>query len=60
MAEQKKIVFDRPNVGDTSQYNFKEEANLSDSAYLSDEEFNTSTSLPKYRDKFQKMVYNNI
>ena len=54
MAEQKKIVFDRPNVGDISQYNFKEEANLSDSANLSNEEFNTSTSLPKYRDKFQK------
>ena len=58
MAEQKKIVFDRPNVGDTSQYNFKEEANLSDSAYLSDEEFNTSTSLPKYRDKFQNKDLN--
>ena len=54
MAEQKKILFDRPNAGDISQHNFKEEENLTESANLSNEEFNTSTSLPKYRDKFQK------
>ena len=35
MAEQKKILFDRPNAGDISQYNFKEEENLTESANLS-------------------------
>ena len=46
MAEIKKILVNRPNVGDTSHYNFDE----NDTTQL----YVDSTGLPKNNDKFQK------
>ena len=45
MAEQKKIIFDKPKVGDVSQYNFDENTDNFN--------YNNSTSLPQNNDKFQ-------
>tara|TARA_A100001391_G_scaffold21864_1_gene12130 strand:+ start:554 stop:3613 length:3060 start_codon:yes stop_codon:yes gene_type:complete len=46
MAEIKKILVNRPNIGDRSQYNFDE--NDTNQLYVD------STGLPKNNDKFQK------
>tara|TARA_Y100000996_G_scaffold410317_1_gene392468 strand:- start:2340 stop:6128 length:3789 start_codon:yes stop_codon:yes gene_type:complete len=45
ITHNKKILFDRPNVGNISVYNFPED--------VLDYDYNQSTGLPKYNDKFQ-------
>ena len=49
MANPKKIIFDKPKVGDKSQYNFAEFTDVNPNNLT----YNDSTGLPENNDKFQ-------
>ena len=51
MAIQKKILVDKPEIGDKSLYWFSEEYNTDPPIY------NDSISLPENNDKFQTKIY---